>query len=191
MKQRIRFLPLAAALLMGCSYVKPMPKKLKQSFAAGDTIYVLPAQASYSVKGFILSRSDSTRAAQIRGSADVILAEELERAFPESPIKRIESESALASAGSNSAVLRCRIKGFRRTLPREIASEFLDVVFMIPTFALNLGYPIQTTSSVYLEIKKPGMPKTVYLKHRDMVSAHEREDLHFQIRKILDPAWKG
>lgn len=191
MKQSMRFLPLAAVLFLGCSYVKPMPKALKKSFAAGDTIYILPAQASYSVKGFILSRSDSARAAQIRNAADAILAEEVQRAFPETPVKRIESESALPSSGSDYAVLKCRVKGFRRTVPREVASELLNVALMIPTFALNLGYPIQTTSSVYLEVKKPGKPKTVYLKHRDMLAAYERENLHFQIRKILDPAWKG
>lgn len=192
MKPRIEFLAVVGAvLLMGCSYVKPMPKALKKSFSAADTIYVLPAQASYSVKGFIFKRSDSSMVAQIRNSADSILSEELARAFPATTIRRIDSDSAFASIGGNSALLTCKVKGFTRTLPREITSEFLNVLFLVPTFALNMGYPIQTTSSVYIEIKKPGERKSVRMKHRDMLASNDREDLHFQIRKILDAGWKG
>ncbi len=62
---------------------------------------------------------------------------------------------------------------------------------MISTFALNMEFPIQTTRNVYLEILKLGFNQIVTLNHKDMLSALEQEDLQFQIRKILDPSWKG
>jgi hypothetical protein len=191
MKPSIKILPLLACLFLGCSYVKPMPKSTKASLGAKDTIYVMPSRATFLVKGFVFNKSDSAKSERIRLSADAILWDELARAFPAATLKKLDPGADSARTPGGSPVVSCSVKAFRRTLPREIVSETLNVIFMIPTFAFNMGYPIQTTSSVYIKIDNNGSRRIVSLKHRDMLDANDEGDLHFQIRKILEPGWKG
>jgi hypothetical protein len=170
----------------GCSYVTAMSPQVKRK-AAADTLYVRPVRAAFVHKGFIFNAPDTARIGLIERSADEILLQELRRAFPAAAVLP-------ASAGldtSRAVVVACRVKGFRRTIPREVASEFIDVLELITSFGLSEAYPLLTTSNVYLEIRNPALPKPLKMKHRDMVAAYDREDLRFQIRKILDPAWRG
>lgn len=186
-------LGLLASALAGCSYVKPMTPKLKQAMSGSDTIYVMPAKAEYRVKGFFTRRVDSAGTRRLSADASDILYEELGKVFPAAtviPVARGTEDSVLAEAGGVT-VVTCDVKGFRRTVPREVVSETLDLLLMVPTFAMNLAFPIQPTSQVDIKVRKPGATKVVRLKHHDDVKPTDLEDLRFQIRILLEPTWRG
>jgi hypothetical protein len=191
MKTMVRLGFLISTLLAGCSYVKPIPRSLKATLKKSDTLYLLPVRARYVEMGFFLRKVDSARTRLIEKNAEAILSEELHRAFPAAILRRLDGVSALAKNPDNAFLIECHVKSFGRTPPREAVSEAINVLLMVPTFAMNMGFPLQTTSNVYIEIKKGGSGKPVLLKHRDMVDAFDDDDMRFQIRKILEPAWKG
>lgn len=183
---------LAAWMAAGCSYVKPMSPALRKAVTARDTIYVLPPKAEYRVKGFFTKPVDAERSRRIGETAGKVLAEEAGKVFPSATVVRVadgDAERVLAEA-DGATVIACEVKGFQRTLPREIVSETLNVLLMVPTFSLSMGYPIQTTSNVYLKVRRPGAAKAVKLKHRDIAQAYDERDLRFQIRILLDPDWQ-
>lgn len=182
----------AACLAAGCTYVKPMSPKLRQAVAGRDTIYVLPPRAEYRVKGFFASPVDAERSRRIGEAAGQLLAEEAGKVFPSATVLRVagsDAERVLAEA-AGATVIACEVKGFHRTLPREIVSEALNVLLMVPTFSLSLGYPVQTTSNIYLKVRRPGAAKSVKLTHRDNADAYDERDLRFQIRILLDPDYQ-
>jgi hypothetical protein len=193
MGKRTLALFFAAPLLAACSYVKPMSPGLRKAVAARDTVYVMPAKSFYAVRGFLQSPPDSARMQDIRDAADEVLPDEIRRAFPGSTVILAArgSEDSVYGIAGGATVVSCEVIGFERTLWRETASEFLNVLFMIPTFGMNLGYPLSTTSEVFLKIRKPGATKVVKLKHRDQVKAFDPEDLRFQIRVLLDPDYRA
>ncbi len=183
---------LSALLAAGCSYVKPMSPALRKSVAAKDTIFVLPPKAEYRVKGFFSKPVDADRSRRIGEAAGKLLAEEAGKVFPKAVVVRVaegDAERVVAEA-AGATVIACEVQGFQRTLPREIVSEALNVILMVPTFSLSLGYPVQTTSNVYLTVRKPGAAKAVRLKHRDIAQAYDESDLRFQIRLLLDPGYQ-
>lgn len=179
---------LLAALLCGCSYVRTLGPRLKTKMAEADTLYVVPARVSYVSKGFLLTRADSARIKAVEKSAEEILPGELERIFPGARIKEVAPGEVDTSRATTVGLT---VKAFRRTLPREIASEAIDIVMMIPTYGMNMGFPWFTTSDVYLEIRNPSLAKPTRLKNRDMLSADDREDLRYQIRRMLDSTFSG
>lgn len=183
---------IAACLGAGCSYVKPMSPALRKAVSARDTVYVLPAKSEFRVVGFFSSPVDSAWTRKIGEDAGDILAEEVGKVFPSATVLRVApgDEARVMDSPGGATVIGCEVRGFQRTLPRHIASEALNVIFMVPTFALNLGFPINTTSNVYLKVRKPGAAKSVRLKHRDEVHAYDERDLRFQIRILLDPGWR-
>lgn len=180
---------LAAAALAGCSYVKPMSPTLKKAVAARDTIYVLPGKTHFSTVGLLFERPDSARMREVQAHADRILPEEVRRAFPAATVIPVSpgGEDSIQALAGGATVISWEIEGFKRTTPRQVVSEIVNVLFMVPTFSLNLAYPIHTTSNVYLKVRKPGAAKVVKLKHRDVTDASALEDLRFQIRILLDP----
>src|SRR6185369_6497264 len=111
-----------------------------------------------------------------------ILFDELQKAFPTATLKT--ADASMPDSGRFTMV-SCNVKGYRRTVPRQVVSEAINVVEMVTSFGLSMAFPITTTSTVYLEIKNPALAEPVYLKHRDEVNAYDREDLRFQIRKML------
>jgi hypothetical protein len=187
------FLAAAAALLgMGCSYVKPMPRALDKAIRARDTIYLLPVRAEYRVKGFFSRAVDTARTRKLRLEAEAILLDEARKVFPAAVLVPVPPDSAdeVRHAAVQATLIDCEVRAFRRTAPREAVSEILDVLFMIPTFSLNLAYPVQTTSKVYMKVRRPGARKVALLKHKDDADALDPRDLRFQIRILLDPAWR-
>jgi hypothetical protein len=183
---------LAALLVSGCTYVKPMPKALDTAIRARDTLYLLPVRAEYRVKGFFSRAVDSAESLRLRLEAGAILAEEARKVFPAAVIVAVPPDSAdeVRQAASQATLLDLEVRGFRRTVPREVVSEVLDVILMIPTFSLNLAYPMQPTSRVLLKVRRPGSRKVALLKHRDDADARDARDLRFQIRILLDPDWR-
>jgi hypothetical protein len=183
----------AGILLAGCSYVKTMPSTLRKEVAGRDTIYVMPGKSRYETQGIFFSSEDSARAQEVRDAADDILPEEIRRVFPSAvviPVPKGGEDSVLDLAG-NATVIGCEVVGFTRSPEMEAIAQVAGVLFMIPTFGLNLGFPFETSSEVYLKVKRPGASKVIRLKHRDQVNAYDREDLRFQIRVMLDPDYRA
>lgn len=179
---------LAALFLMSCSYVKPMSKKAAKTLRASDTLYVLPVAVEFETRGFFLDTPDPAESRRLSEEASAILEQELQQAFPRSVVKRVEVADAEAVAASPAGVLvRCEIRAFRRTLPRQIVSEALNVLFMVPTMMTYVAFPIEPTCKVHVEFRKAGAAKPIRLKHRDDVQPANLEDLRFQIRAILNP----
>lgn len=178
----------AGLMLAGCSYVKPMSQDLRKEVAGKDTIYVMPGKSQFTVRGFLFIARDTARMQEIRDRADEVLPDEIRRAFPAAVVIQVPrgGEDSVLSIAGGATVIGCEVIGFMRTPGREVASEILNVLFMVPTFALNLGYPLATSSDVYLKVKRPGASKVIRLKHRDQVNAFDPEDLRFQIRVLLD-----
>jgi hypothetical protein len=189
-------LPALAALLAlstaGCSYVKPMPKALETAIRTRDTIFVLPVRAEYRVKGFFTRAVDSSETRKLRLEAEAILVDEMRKVFPAAILVTVPADSVdeVKQAATQATLIYCEVRGFRRTLPREVVSEVLNVLFMVPTFSLNMAYPVQTTSRVYLKVRRPGSRKLALLKHKDDADALDPRDLRYQIRILLDPEWR-
>lgn len=183
---------MAALLVPGCTYVKPMPKALDTAIRARDTIYLLPVRAEFRVKGFFSRAVDSAATQRLRLEAAAILADEARKVFPAAEIVAVPADSAdeLKEAATQATFIDCEVRAFRRTVPREAVSEVLNVILMIPTFSLNLAYPMQTTSKVYLKVRRPGSRKAALLKHKDNADALDPDDLRYQIRILLDPDWR-
>ena len=181
---------LASLGLTGCAGIRQMGDSEKAWIRANhDTIYVRPARVDYRLKGVVLSRRDTALTARTARLADSILMQELTRAFPASVILPLDSLFVIDS-GSRVPTVTCEVRAYRRTLPREILSATTDVVLMIPMFAFNLGYPVNPSSRVRLQVTWP-TGKPLRLKHADDVRADLPGDLGFQIRKLLDPEWRG
>lgn len=183
---------MAALLVPGCTYVKPMPKVVDAAIRAKDTIYLLPVRAEFKVKGFFTRAVDSAGTRNLRLEAESILADEVRKVFPAAVLVAVPADSVdeLRQAATQATLIDCEVRAFKRTVPREAVSEVLNVVFMIPTFSLNMAYPMQTTSKVYLKVRRPGARKAVLLKHKDNADALDPRDLRFQIRILLDPDWR-
>jgi hypothetical protein len=182
----------AVLLASGCTYVKPMPKALDTAIRARDTIYLLPVRAEFRVKGFFGRAVDSAESLRLRLEAGAILADEVRKVFPAAVIVAVPPDSAdeVRQGASQATQIGLEVRGFRRTVPREVVSEVLDALLMIPTFSLNLAYPMQPTSKVLLKVRRPGSRKVALLKHRDDADARDARDLRFQIRILLDPDWR-
>lgn len=182
----------SALLAAGCTYVKPMPKALDAAIRGRDTIYLLPVRAEYRVKGFFTRAVDSAESRRLRLEAGAILADEVRKVYPAAIIVAVPADSAdeVRVSAAQATLIDCEVRGFRRTLPREVVSEILNVALMIPTFSLNMAYPVQPTSRVFLKVRRPGSRKVALLKHRDDADARDPGDLRFQIRILLDPDWR-
>ena len=183
---------LAAFLASACTYVKPMPEALDKSIRTRDTIYLLPVRAEFRVKGFFTRAVDSSETRKLRLEAGAILADEARKVFPAAVIVAVPADSVeeVRSGAAQATLIDCEVRGFRRTVPREVVSEVLNVILMVPTFSLNMAYPMQPTSRVVLKVRRPGSRKVALLKHRDDADALDPRDLRFQIRILLDPAWR-
>lgn len=177
-----------AMLVAGCGGVKPLPPKTRNAIARADTVYVLPSIARYSTKGLVLNRTDSVRTERLRARLDSMLLPELARLLPGTAVVAGDTNDPRVHQG---VTVRLRAKAFRRTLPRQILSDVSDVVLMIPTFGRNMASPILPASTLRLEVVRPEARRVPKLYHEDEVDADDPAQLIFQVRKLLDPKYRG
>lgn len=177
----------AAMLVTGCGSVRPMETSTRAAISRADTVYVLPSAARYRTKGVVFSRLDSVRTERLRARLDSLAVPELARLLPAVVVTR-------AAADDPEALQRVHVRfeaiAFRRTLPRQILSDVTDLALFVPTFGRNLGKPILPSSRLYLEVVRPGRRPGEF-RHEDEVEADDLEQLLFQVRKVLDPGYRG
>ena len=177
-----------AFLATGCGTVKPMPPAVRKSLMRADTVYVLPSIARYSTKGLVFNRTDSLRTERLRARLDSMLLPELARLLPGTVVMAGDSSDPKVR---ESMRVRLRAKAFRRTLPRQALSDVSDVVLMIPTFGRNMATPILPASTLRLEVTGPVKRRRKTMHHEDEVDAEDPAQLLFQVRKVLDPDYRG
>jgi hypothetical protein len=178
----------AALLATGCGSVKSLPAREKNRIARADTVYVLPAVARYSTKGLLFKRTDSARTERLRARLDSAVLPELARLLPGTAVVAGDPDDPKVLEG---VTVTIRAQAFRRTLPRQILSDVSDVVLMIPTFGRNMASPILPSSRLRLEVRVPAARRATRLYHEDEVEADDPAQLLFQVRKVLDPRYRG
>jgi hypothetical protein len=179
---------LATLALSGCAGVKPLSRPERDGLARFDTVYVLPSVARYTTKGFVFNRIDRLRTERLQARLDSLLPAELQRALPGAVILRGDGDDLRVQ---ESARVRLRAAAFRRTLPRQVASDITDIVLMVPTFGRSMARPMNPASKVRLEVVRPGARRAAKAYHEDEVNADDLREIVFQVRKLLDPGYRG
>jgi len=193
--------------LTGCSLLPPpitqaspkakTVKKMEKKLAGTDTVYVMPTWVEYEKRNMrfgLFTPADSAEVSRIGKRADEWLCEGIRRELAKEPILLTDPVEQVRVLNDSSLFhFQLHIDGFSRTPTRRFLADLKSFVLMIPLFGYNLNSPLNTSSDVRLYLKRGGKKAKVVLKQidQDDLNPADEEDLQWQVRKVLDPGYRG